>query len=256
MNKLKLITLQTIIIAIITVICGCSGDDNPINPPTGGKPNIQFKLGSRFTFTFDTLSRVNGTAVRLTNVTSRDTINLSFPIGVNTAYRIVSRTDSASVISYDTALVYYDSAAGKLYQYGVTRIFNPNATPNWDLVGDFSLAYGTSWNLQLNPDSILINGFYIKVNINAKVIGATSFQSTGSPSVNVPCYQIEFKGDLSYQGLPIGSIYFDYFVGYNTGTVNSSGIVRLRLRPVNIGIPPIVISNYGVDKMTATFNVP
>lgn len=255
MKNLKFFS-ALLIIAAAAYFWGC-GDDST-NPTTGGdKPNIDFKTGSAFTFTFDTLSRVNGSSVRLSQMTAKDSIEASFPVGSNTAYRIVSRTDSAGNISFDTALVYYDANAGKLYQYGLSRIINPNATANWDLVGDFSLANGTSWNIPLNPDSVIINGFAVKISLSAKVTGSTSFQTTGTPTRDIHCYQIEFKADLTYSSLPVGSIYFDYFVGYNNGTSNTSGIVRLRLNPVNIGIPPsLVISNFGLDKKTATYNIP
>ncbi|HAX48482.1 MAG TPA: hypothetical protein PK605_00590 [Ignavibacteria bacterium] len=257
MNKIKLFSFLVLTAAMVW-IWGC-GDDSTTGPvnPGGDRPNIEFKTGSGFTFTFDTLSRVNGSAVRLTNMSSRDSVEASFPIGSNTAYRIVSRTDSAGNISFDTALVYYDSGAGKLYQYGISRLINPAATANWDLVGDFSIANGTSWNIPLNPDSVVINGFAVKVVLSAKVVGPSTFQTTGSPTRDVHCYQIEFKADLTYIGLPVGSIYFDYFVGYNNGSSNTSGLVRFRLNPVNIGIPPtLVIQNFGVDKKTATFNIP
>ncbi|MCC6865153.1 MAG: hypothetical protein IT280_03230 [Ignavibacteria bacterium] len=254
MDKIKYFSIF-ILTAVMIYLYGC-GDDSTTNTGGGDKPNIDFKTGSVFTFTFDTLSRINGSSVRLTNMSSRDSIETSIPIGSNTAYRIVSRTDSASVISYDTALVYYDAGAGKYYQYGIARLINPSVTPTWDLIGDFSLPNGTSWQIALNPDSLLINGFYIKVALSAKVVGATSFQTTGSPTRDVNCYQIEFKADLTYLGLALGSIYFDYYLGYNNGTTNTSGIVRLKLRPINLGIPPISLSNFGVDKITSTFNVP
>lgn len=256
MKKIKFFSFL-ILAAAMVYVYGC-GDD-AVNNNTGGTgsvPNIDFKTGSGFTFTFDTLSRVNGTSVRLTNMTSRDSIETSFPVGSNTAYRIVSRTDSAGIISYDTALVYYEASVGKLYQYGLSRIISPTANPNWDLVGDFSISQGTSWNVPLNPDSIVINGLIVKIVLSAKVVGATTFQTTGSPTRDVHCYQIEFKADLTTSGLPIGSIFFDYFVGYNNGSSNTSGLVRLRLNPVNIGFPPVVFSNFGVDKKTATFNIP
>jgi hypothetical protein len=257
MNKTKFFSAFFIIFASVFYV-GC-GDDNPTNNNggTGTPPNIDMKTGSVFTFTFDTLSRVNGVSVRLPQMTSRDTVAGSFPIGSNTAYSIQSRTDSAGVISYDTTLVYYDAGGGKFYQYGITRLINPISNATWDLIADFSLSHGTSWSIPLNPDSIVINGFTIKVVLSAKVVGATSFQTTGLPTREVPCYNVEFKADLNYQSLPLGSIYFDYYIGYNNGTTNSSGIVRLTLRPVNVGIPPsLVISNFGVDKITSTFNVP
>ncbi|MBE2217246.1 MAG: hypothetical protein IAE90_03520 [Ignavibacteria bacterium] len=247
-----------LIVFAAAFLWGC-GDDSTTsgNPPGGDKPNIEFKTGSGFTFTFDTLSRTNGTSVRLNQMTSKDSIETSFPIGSNTAFRIVSRTDSAGFISFDTALVYYDANGGKLYQYGLSRLINPTANPNWDLVGDFSLSNGTSWSVPLNPDTVLINGFSIKVALSAKVVGPTTFQTTGSPTRDVHCYQIEFKADLTYSTLPVGSIFFDYFVGYNNGSSNTSGLVRLRLNPINIGIPPsLVVSNYGLDKKTSTFNIP
>ncbi len=91
MKKIKFFSFLILAAAMIYVY-GC-GDD-AVNNNTGGTgsvPNIDFKTGSGFTFTFDTLSRVNGTSVRLTNMTSRDSIETSFPVGSNTAYRIVSR---------------------------------------------------------------------------------------------------------------------------------------------------------------------
>lgn len=255
MNIIKYFS-ALIMISAFVMLWGC-GDDSTTNPVVGEKPNIDLKTGSSFTFTFDTLSRVNGTAVRLTQMTSRDSITTSFPVGTNTAYSIISRTDSAGIISWDTALVYYDAGAGKFYQYGISRLINPLATPNWDLVADFSVSNGTSWSVPLNPDSVTINGFTVKIVLSAKVVGTTTFQSTGLPTRDVNCYQVEFKADLTYLTLPVGSIYFDYYIGYNNGTVNTSGIVRLTLRPVNIGIPPsLVISNFGLDKKTATFNIP
>ncbi len=249
-----------LIIAAAAFFWGCGDSSTPTTPGPGGTaPTIDMKKGSVFTFTYDTLNRNTSdtTPVRLTNMTSTDTYTDTTRVGSNLIFTIRSSTDSAGIISIDTTLVYYDAPSGKFYQYGLTRLINPLISPTWDLVADFSLSTGTTWNLPLNPNTISISGFAITINLNAKVAEQTSFLTTSNPSRTINCYRIEFKADLTTSNIAIGSILFDYFLGYNDGITNSSGIVRLKLRPVNIGLPTVpIFSNFGLDRKTNTFSIP
>ncbi|MCX7878980.1 MAG: hypothetical protein N2510_10140, partial [Ignavibacteria bacterium] len=158
----------------------------------------------------------------------------------------------------DTVIVIWEPQNRKFYQFGAFRIINPNSQPTQDLIADFSVPTGTSWNVPVNPDSVVIGTFTIKFTVTAKVAEQTSFQTTGS-SQTVYAYRVEFKADvrLANPVIQLGSVYFDYFIGYNNNSGNPSGILRLRLRPINISFGSIpLIRQPGIDRVLQNFNIP
>lgn len=242
----------TLILTAFTIFLTSCGDDSSENTVPGNYPDIDIKQGSIFNYTFDTLD-ANGNPTRLTGVTSHDSVWSQRTYNGQTATPIYSRTDSVGNITYDTVYVRYDASAGKFYQWGIVHFLDPTQAGTWDLVADFSVSTGTEW--QVTEFDMLLSGFTIHVKLKAKVAETTSFQTTGT-SQTIQCYRSEIRGELSYASLPIGNIYFDYYIGYTNGS-NPAGLVRQRLRHINItvGITQLVNSP-GVDRVCSTYSIP
>jgi hypothetical protein len=257
MNTLFLKSFTVLVISLlIYAFIGCGEESNPGNPPPNVNiPDIDIRQGSVYTYTYDTIDQNNNT-YRI-NRNSRDSVMISALIN-NSRVSSIRSVTTGDISSIDTIIVIWEPQSGKFYHFGAFRIINPGSQPTQDLIADFSVPLGTSWNVPVNPDSLVIEGFTIKFSVSAKVAEQTSFTTTGS-NQQVQCYRTEFKADVRLANpiITLGSIYFDYYIGYKSSATNPSGIVRLRLRPINLTFGSItILRQAGIDRVLSTYFIP
>jgi hypothetical protein len=167
-------------------------------------------------------------------------------IGATTKDTITNTT-----LSVETFYVKYDASAGKFYQYGAVKLIDSTQTANWDLVADFSIPTGTEWQM-----ASITNVFGIPSTsaiIKSKVAKDTSFACSGAGAAEIKAYRVEMTASVAVSGFPVGNIVLEYYIGYTpTGSSNPSGVVRLRLRHVNLSL----ISYPGFDQKLQTWRIP
>jgi hypothetical protein len=250
-KKLSQFYLLTLILSAgIFMSSGCGGDDTPVTPPTT-YPTITMKSGSSYMFTNDSL---NQSGTYHTAILTKDDYLAETTIGGKSCFPVKDVTYDTTlgfpvIIRSDTLYVSYDASAGKFYQYGIVKLIDSTKPPTWDLVADFSVAAGTSWTIATN-DSIVINGVHLTTNVSAKVAETTTFNTTGTPVTTISCYRIEIAAAIFAGPLQAGTVYFDYYIGYASTATNPSGIVRLKLRPVNLSG---LFTAAGFDRVLQTF---
>ena len=229
MKKTKYFTsfLFTAIFAAL-IISGCGDDSTPTNNNTGGTPpTINMTVGAVYTFNVDSLL-TNGT-VRTTRLKTTQTY--ASPSAGAFQITAVTQDSLGGPLITDTFSVKYEG--GKFYQYGVLQLLDPNIPASWDMVADFTLSQGTQWTIADDvPFSIgTITG---TADIKGKIAVDTTFHTTGWGNNAVNAFRSEITADITVFSAYAGTIYVDYFIGDADPATNPSGLVRLRLRPINL----------------------
>jgi len=249
MNKIKIFTFFVLTAAMVWV-WGC-GDDSTTGPstPGGTPPTINMKVGAIYTFNIDSLG-ISGSVMK----TSLKTINTYLSQGTffnqPNAFQIYTETrdtNTNTTLATDTFFVRYDG--GKFYQYGMLQLISPTIPASWDLVADFTLSQGTTFDIANNvPINIgTITG--ATANITGKIAVDTTFNTYGWGNIGVNCYRSEIVADILFSGFSLGKVYVDYYIGDADPSGNPSGMVRVKLRPVSL----TVYSQSGVDQYIQRF---
>lgn len=264
--KLKIISLSLFLsfITIPVLFLGCSEDTVTTNnppPPSGGKPSIRYIINSSYDFSNDSLS-ANG-VVTPTDVKTTHTVLAQGLFFGRTAYQIQSTSlDTAppsTFFSVDTFYISYDSTAGKLYQYNIAGVFDTTQTGVfWDEIADFTLPLKTIKTIRTISNISGITG--LNAELKTQVASDTVITSANKPPfqpVQIKCYRIELTATLIFFGLPMGTIYFDYFIAYlhSQNPANLSGIVRSRLRAITLP-PPVNLNMPGLDQTIRSWRFP
>lgn len=243
MNKLKFFSIFLLAAAMVYV-WGC-GDDSTTggNNNNGGTvPTLNMRVGSFYVFNIDSLSTSGGvshTSLKTSNTYLSQGTFFTQP----NAFQIMSQTKdtiSQAILSTDTFYVRYEG--GKFYQYGVLQLISPTIPAAWDLVADFNVAQGSSYDIALGVPISLIPG--ASANITGKIAADTTFNTHGYGNVGINCYRAEIVADIIIGGFSVGKVYVDYFIGDADPATNPSGMVRVRLRPITLP----VYSQSGVDQ--------
>lgn len=249
MNKLKLISAFLILTAAV-FYSGC-GDDSGIVDPAANAPTINMKVGSFYVFNIDSLA-TSGTVQGTRLKTSHTFLNQGTYFGQSNVFQIKAETKDSTilpVLASDTFYVRYDG--GKFYQYGVIQLIDPAQTPTWDLVADFTVSQGTQWTIASNI-SIVIGPVTATATIKGKITGEETFVTHGYGSKTINCFRSEITADISVSGFPVGTVYVDYYIGDSDPATNPAGMVRLKLRPVNLTLYQAA----GVDQKIQNFVIP
>ncbi|MBL8016212.1 MAG: hypothetical protein JNK43_02995 [Ignavibacteria bacterium] len=242
-NIRSIFTLLVVLAAAF--LWGCGDDSTTGGNNTGGTPpTLNMKVGSLYTFNIDSLSTTGGVAK-----TSLKTLNTYLSVGTffgqSNAYQILSETkDTITNISLgkDTFYVRYDG--GRFYQYGVLQLISPSIPPSWDLVADFNVAFGSSFTIASNVPINIGSITGALANITGSIAADTTFNTSGWGNVGINCYRSEIVADITFSGFSIGKVYVDYYIGDADPSTNPSGMVRVKLRPVNL----TVYTQSGVDQ--------
>jgi len=244
MNKLKFFSIFLLTAAMVYV-WGCGDDSTTGGNNTGGTaPTLNMTVGAIYAFNVDSLPTSGGlTHTRLKSYNTYLAQGTYF--GQSNAFQILTETrDTVANISLGTDTFYVRYDGGKFYQYGMLQLISPTIPASWDLVADFNVTQGTSFNIANNVAIVLGGGINATANINGKIAADTTFNTAGWGNVGINCYRSEIDAEISISGLPIGRVYVDYFIGDADPTTNPSGMVRVKLRPVNL----TVYTSAGVDQ--------
>lgn len=243
MKKIKFFSFL-ILAAAMVYVYGC-GDD-AVNNNTGGTggtvPTLNMRVGSFLVFNIDSLG-TNGSVSHTSLKTSNTYLAQGTYFGQANAFQILSQTKDTITnitLSTDTFYVRYDG--GKFYQYGVLQIISPSIPASWDLVADFNVSQGTSYNIASAVPISLIPG--ATANITGKIAADTTFNTQGYGNVGINCYRAEIVADIIIGGFSVGKVYVDYYIGDADPATNPSGMVRVKLRPITLP----VYSQSGVDQ--------
>lgn len=245
MNKLKFFSI-ILLTAAMVYVWGCGDDTTTGNNNNGGgtAPTLNMQAGSLYIFNVDSLPVAGGPPVN-THLKSYNTYLTPVTFqGKANAFPIVSETrDTVANISLgiDTFYVCYES--GKFYQYGMLQLISPTITASWDLVADFNVSQGTLFNIASNVP-IVLGSITATANITGKIASDTTFNTAGWGNVGINCFRSEIAAVISVSGLPIGTVYVDYFIGDADPATNPSGMVRVKLNPFNI----LSFTQAGIDQ--------
>lgn len=243
MEKIKIFSFL-ILAAVMVYIYGCGGDTiNNNNGGSGSLPTLNMRVGALYVFNVDSLPNSGG--VTRTRLKSYNTyLAQGTYFGQSNAFQILTETrDTVANISLGTDTFYVRYDGGKFYQYGMLRIISPSITAGWDLVADFNVAQGTSFNIASGVP-IVIGAITANANITGKIAVDTTFNTSGWGNVGINCYRSEIAAVISVSGLPVGTVYVDYFIGDADPANNPSGMVRVRLRPFTI----LTFNQAGLDQ--------
>jgi hypothetical protein len=234
MIKLKIFFFSFLSLLFFSFFVSCGDDDQPGggNNNGGNLPTINMKVNALYTMSIDSIQN-NGNVSPTPYHAIHTYLAQGTYFGQSNAFQIrVVTEDSAShsPLSTDTFYVRYDG--GKFYQYGIVLLLNPNAAPTWDVIADFNVSQGTQWTIADSIPISFIPGGYAK--IKSKVAEKTSFQTNAWGNSTVSCYRAEITGDIYVATLLLGTVYVDYYIGDSNPVTNPPGLVRLKLRPVNI----------------------
>lgn len=231
-----------LLIASSLYLGGCGDDTTTPTTPGGTVPTLNMRVGSVYIFNIDSIS-TSGVVSHTSLKTLNTYLALGTYFGQANAYQILSQTkDSnfAPILASDTFYVRYDG--GKFYQYGMLSLISPTIPGSWDLVADFNVSQGTSFNIASGVPITIIPG--ATANITGKIAVDTTFNTHGYGNVGINCFRSEIVAEIIIGGFPIGKVYVDYFIGDADPSTNPSGMVRVRLRPVNLP----VYQQAGVDQ--------
>lgn len=252
MKKIKFASAFFIILASIIYIGGCGDNSSgPVDPGAGSAPTINMKVGSFYVFNVDSI-QTNGSVTGTRLKTSHTFFSQGTYFGQSNAFAIRSETkDSVTnvIVVIDTYYVRYD--AGKFYQYGILQLISPSFPATWDVVADFTVSSGSTWNIGTNVPFVLgpITG---TANITGKIAVDTTFKTHGYGARDINAFRSEIVADILISGFSIGKVYVDYFVGDSDPTTNPAGLVRLRLRPIVL----IGYQQAGADQKIQNFIIP
>ena len=243
MNKLKFLSIFLLTAAMVYV-WGCGDDTTTGNNNGGGTvPTLNMQVGAIYAFNVDSLPTSG--SVTPTRLKSYNTyLAQGTYFGQSNAFQILTETrDTVANISLGTDTFYVRYDGGRFYQYGMLQLISPTIPASWDLVADFNVSQGTAFTIASDVD-IVIGSITAKANITGKIAADTTFNTAGWGNVGINCYRSESAAVISISGLPIGTVYVDYFIGDADPSTNPSGMVRVKLRPVNL----TVYTSAGVDQ--------
>lgn len=252
MNKIKLFSFFVLTAAMVWVWgCGDSGTTTPTNPG-GTAPTINMKVGSVYTFNIDSLG-LTGNVTK----TSLKSINTFLAqgtyFGQSNAFQIYTETkDTITNITLGTDTFYVRYDGGKFYQYGVLQLISPTIPASWDLVADFNVATGTAYTIAENVPINIGSITGAEADITGKIAVDTTFNTYGWGNVGINCFRAEIVADIIFSGFSLGKVYVDYYIGDADPSTNPSGMVRVKLRPVNL----TVYQQAGVDQYLQRFAIP
>lgn len=242
MNKIKIFTFFVLTAAMVWV-WGC-GDDSTTggNNTPGTAPSLNMRVGSIYVFNIDSLG-TNGSVSHTSLKTSNTYLNQGTYFGQSNAFQILSQTkDTLLNITLSTDTFYVRYEGGKFYQYGVLQLISSTIPASWDLVADFNVSQGTSFDIATGvPISQIPNA---TANITGRIAVDTTFNTHGYGNIGINCYKSEIVADIIIASFSIGKVYVDYYIGDADPTTNPSGMVRVKLRPVTLP----VYSQAGVDQ--------
>ncbi|MGH2575059.1 MAG: hypothetical protein ACRDFC_05090 [Ignavibacteria bacterium] len=259
-RKTSILLLATVIITALFYY-SCSEDTTTGTSTSTGNlepyPFINLRVGALYNYNNDSLTATD--SIR-TDVVTRAAITANIPYFGKNAFRIIGVSFDTfppppQIISIDTVYVSSDSVAKKFYQFGITKILDSAEEGSWDVIADFSVPLGQQYQIAI--DTAQIGTFGIIANIKGTVIGSTSVNTTSFPPVAILCYRIEIRVDLTtlIGGIPIGTAYVDYYLGYTpqSSPTNPSGLVKLKLRPFTVtGLGPVP----GFNQQLQSFIIP
>ncbi|KXK45120.1 MAG: hypothetical protein UZ05_CHB002002523 [Chlorobi bacterium OLB5] len=226
-------------------VYGCGSDDvvNNNNGGTGGVPTLNMQVGALYVFNVDSLPN-SGNPVN-TRLKSYNTyLAQGTYFGQSNAFQILTETrDTVANISLGTDTFYVRYDGGKFYQYGMLQIISPSISPSWDLVADFNVAQGTTFDIALGVP-IVLGSITAEANIRGKIAADTTFNTAGWGNVGINCYRSEIVADILVSTLPVGKVYVDYYIGDADPATNPSGMVRVKLRPFTI----LTFTQAGLDQ--------
>lgn len=234
MNKLKFFSIFLLAAAMVYV-WGCGDNSTTGTPGTGGTaPTLNMTVGSIYSFSVDSLPTSGG--VTHTSLQSYNTFLAQGRFhDKDNAFKILTETrDTATNSSLGTDTFYVCYEGGKFYQWGMLQLISPSITASWDLVADFNVSQGTTFNIATGvPINIIPN---TTANITGRIAVDTTFNTAGWGNIGINCYRSEIVADILLSSLPIGKVYVDYYIGDADPTTNPSGMVRVKLRPVNLTV--------------------
>ncbi len=244
MNKLKFFSI-ILLTAAMVYVWGCGDDTTTGTPGTGGSvPTLNMQAGSLYIFNVDSLPVSGGSPVN-TRLKSYNTYLTPVTFqGKSNAFPIVSETrDTIANVSLgiDTFYVCYES--GKFYQYGMLQLISPTIPASWDLVADFNVSQGTSFTIA-SAVPIVLGSITATADISGKIAADTTFNTAGWGNIGINCYRSQISAIISVSGLPLGTVYVDYFIGDADPSTNPSGMVRVKLNPFTI----LTFSQSGIDQ--------
>jgi len=236
MSKIKFLALFLFTVAITAVLAiGCSEDTTTNNQGgQGNPPNINMQVGAVYTMNVDSIPQ-SGNPVHTILKTIHTYLSQGTYFGQSNVFQVRAVTQDSvaqTPIAIDTYYVRYD--AGKFYQYGVLQLLDPAINPTWDLVADFTVAQGTQWTIANGVSISFVTG--ATANIKAKIAADTTFKTYGFGERDVNGYRSEITADIFLGPVQLGTVYVDYFIGDADPATNPSGLVRLRLRPINLTV--------------------
>lgn len=243
MNKLKFFSIFLLAAAMVYV-WGCGDDSTTGTPGTGGTaPTLNMQVGALYVFNVDSLPPSGG--VTHTRLKSYNTyLAQGTYFGQSNAFQILTETrDTVLNLSLGTDTFYVRYDGGKFYQYGMLQIISPSIPASWDLVADFNVSQGTSFTIA-NGVPIVLGSITANANISGKIAADTTFTTAGWGNVGINCFRSEIAADISVSGLPVGTVYVDYFIGDADPSTNPSGMVRVKLRPFTI----LTFTQAGLDQ--------
>lgn len=244
MKKIKFFSFL-ILAAAMVYVYGC-GDD-AVNNNTGGTggtvPTLNMQVGALYVFNVDSLPN-SGNPIN-TRLKSYNTyLAQGTYFGQSNAFQILTETrDTVANISLGTDTFYVRYDGGKFYQYGMLQIISPSISPSWDLVADFNVAQGTTFDIALGVP-IVLGSITAEANIRGKIAADTTFNTAGWGNVGINCYRSEIVADILVSTLPVGKVYVDYYIGDADPATNPSGMVRVKLRPFTI----LTFTQAGLDQ--------
>lgn len=243
MNKLKFFSIFLLTAAMVYV-WSCGDDTTTGTPGTGGTvPTLNMQVGALYVFNVDSLPPSGG--VTNTRLKSYNTyLAQGTYFGQSNAFQILTETrDTVLNLSLGTDTFYVRYDGGKFYQYGMLQIISPSIPASWDLVADFNVSQGTSFTIA-NGVPIVLGSITANANITGKIAADTTFTTAGWGNVGINCFRSEIAAEISVSGLPVGTVYVDYFIGDADPASNPSGMVRVKLRPFTI----LTFSQAGLDQ--------
>ncbi len=258
LTKYPALIFSLCIFAFLMALIGC-GSDTTTNTTTGGggwPPTFTYSPGGKFVYTTDSLTP-SGVPIRL-NRTSADTVQPETLFSGQRCYPFRGATHDVPTnqTTLDLYYVRYDPA-GYYYQYGIKRLIDTNLTPSWDLIGDFTKARGTTYDVGNIDYSVIVAVYgllHFTGTLKGSIVDSTSIQTTAPSPQTIYCYRIELHASVSApaSGSQLAAdVYLDYYVGYTAAAYpnNPVGLVELKSRPFSFtfaGTP--VLPEPGFDR--------
>lgn len=258
----RLISISLLFCCLYFISCSDSST-SPTNNNSYTPPSIQLKKNATYVYQNDTIppSGIQQTQPVLTYDRIMDSVTFQSRLGYQIFDSNRTSPPPGTFLNMDTIYLSYDSAKGRLYQYGIERFINPSQSLSWDLIADFSIPLNQSWTIGNVNYSIVVSGTLYTFNgpLTAKVAVDTTLLGRGNAGT-VKCYRIELNAAITGNAglIPVNfNVIIDDFIGYNSSSGNYSGIMRVRVRPFtvyNSGAPLLQLG--GHDRFIQDLSIP